>query len=211
MWCGSIPIGIPMDCPKTLSPNLKNEWSITRSIMLKISSLAKLSFFLMWNHLACYLDVFVVSSFESFVNDFLELLFQITDGHAVKWSRLVGWTNGPMYRWLEGISGFGWTDGRTNGQPENIMPPAPKGGGITTQSQSCKFEKLAKNSNFGILQKLNKWHIFWSCLIRCVNIKWIRLVLWKLQSGHNSVHRQTDRPRETNIPLFQLRWSRRYN
>ena len=27
--------------------------------------------------LACYLDVFVVSSLESFVNDFLELLFQI--------------------------------------------------------------------------------------------------------------------------------------
>ena len=27
--------------------------------------------------LACYLDVFAVSSFESFVNDFLELLFQI--------------------------------------------------------------------------------------------------------------------------------------
>ena len=32
----------------------------------------------------------------------------------------------------------------------------------------------------------------WSCLIRCVNIKWIRLVLWKIQSRHDSVHRQTD-------------------
>ena len=50
-----------------------------------------------------------------------------TDGHAVKRLRLVGWTNGPMYRSKEGISGFG----RTDGQPENIMPPAPKGGGIT--------------------------------------------------------------------------------
>ena len=61
-----------------------------------------------------------------------------TDGHAVKWLRLVGWTNGPMYSSKEGISGFGrtdgWTDGRTDGQPENIMPPAPKGGGITTSS-----------------------------------------------------------------------------
>ena len=28
------------------------------------------------------------------------------------------------------------TDGRTDGQPENIMPPAPKGGGIKTYSTS---------------------------------------------------------------------------
>ena len=58
-----------------------------------------------------------------------------TDGHATKRLRLVGWTNGPMYRWKEVISGFGWTDRRTDGQTngqttENIMPPAPKGGGI---------------------------------------------------------------------------------
>ena len=50
-----------------------------------------------------------------------------TDGHAVKRSRLVGWTNRPMYRSKEGISGFGRTDRRTDGQPENIMP---KGRGI---------------------------------------------------------------------------------
>ena len=37
-----------------------------------------------------------------------------TDGHAVKRSRLVGWTNGPMYRSKESISGFGRTDGRTD-------------------------------------------------------------------------------------------------
>ena len=55
------------------------------------------------------------------------------DGHAVKRLRLVGWTNGPMYRSKEGISGFGRTDGRADGQPENIMPPAPKGGGIIKQ------------------------------------------------------------------------------
>ena len=58
-----------------------------------------------------------------------------TDGHAVKRLRLVGWTNGPMYRSKEGISGFG----RTDGQPENIMPPAPKGGGI--KIQISKFSK----------------------------------------------------------------------
>ena len=55
-----------------------------------------------------------------------------TDGHAVKQLRLVGWTNGPTYRSKEGISGFGRPDGRTDGQPENIMPPAPKCGGIKT-------------------------------------------------------------------------------
>ena len=35
-----------------------------------------------------------------------------------------------MYRSKEGISGFGRTDGRTDGQSENIMPLALKGGGI---------------------------------------------------------------------------------
>ena len=49
-----------------------------------------------------------------------------TNGQAIKRSRLVGWTNGPMYRWKEGISGFGWMDE----QPENMMHPAPKGRGI---------------------------------------------------------------------------------
>ena len=33
---------------------------------------------------------------------------------------------------------------------------------------------------------------FWSCLIRCANMKWIWGVLLKIQSGHDSVHRQTD-------------------
>ena len=36
-----------------------------------------------------------------------------TDGHVIKQWWLVGWTNGPMYRWKEGISGFGRTDGWT--------------------------------------------------------------------------------------------------
>ena len=30
-------------------------------------------------------------------------------------------------------------------------------------------------------------HTFWSCLIRCANMKWIWLVLWKIQSGHSFV------------------------
>ena len=43
-------------------------------------------------------------------------------------------------------------------------------------------------------------HTFWSCLIRYVNMKWIRWVLLKIQRGHHSVHRWTDRQGETNIP-----------
>ena len=33
---------------------------------------------------------------------------------------------------------------------------------------------------------------FWRCLIICANMKWIRQVFLKIQSGHNSVHRRTD-------------------
>ena len=54
-------------------------------------------------------------------------------------------------------------------------------------------------------------HTFWSCLIRCANMKWIRWVLLKIQSGHHSVHRQTDGQGDTSIPPFQLRWSGGYN
>ena len=50
-------------------------------------------------------------------------------------------------------------------------------------------------------------HTFWSCLIRCANMKWIWWVLLKIQSGHDSVHRRTDGQGDTSIPPFQLRWS----
>ena len=50
---------------------------------------------------------------------------------------------------------------------------------------SYKFQKFAKNSY--------TQHTFWSCLIRCAHMKWIWLVLWKIQSGHGNVHRLTDR------------------
>ena len=67
----------------------------------------------------------------------------------------------------------------------------------TRQSQSYKFKTLHYTR-----------HTFWSYLIRCVNMKLIRLVLWKLQSGHESVHRRTDRRtdgrRETSIPPFNF-------
>ena len=51
-------------------------------------------------------------------------------------------------------------------------------------------------------------HTFWSYLIRCANTKWIRLVLWKIQSGHDFVHRWTDRRtdrRTENVkPVYPL-------
>ena len=37
-------------------------------------------------------------------------------------------------------------------------------------------------------------------------MKWIRRILVRIQSGHDSVHRRTDGQGETSIP-FQLRWS----
>ena len=61
-------------------------------------------------------------------------------------------------------------------------------------------------------------HTFFSCLIRCANMKWIRWVLLKIQSGHDFVHRgtdgrtdrRTDGQGDTSIPPFQLRWSGGY-
>ena len=54
-------------------------------------------------------------------------------------------------------------------------------------------------------------HTFWSCLIRYANMKWIRWLFLKIQSGHDSVHRRTDRRTDgqgdTSIPPFQFRWS----
>ena len=70
-------------------------------------------------------------------------------------------------------------------------------------------------------------HTFLSCLIRCANMKWIRWVLLKIQSGHDSVNRRTDGRTDrrtdgrtdrrtdgqgdTSIPPYQLRWSGGYN
>ena len=53
------------------------------------------------------------------------------------------------------------------------------------QSQSCKFKEFAK------IAKHYTGHTFWSCLIRCANMKWIRQVLLKIQSGNDSGHRRT--------------------
>ena len=63
---------------------------------------------------------------------------------------------------------------------------------------------------FNFWSKLYTWHTFWSCLIRCANMKWIWWVLLKIQSGQDYLHRRTDGQGETNI-LFQIGWSSSYN
>ena len=80
------------------------------------------------------------------------------------------------------------------------------------QSQSYKLKK--KSPKFQFFKFWNRHytrHTFWSCFIRCANMKWIRWVFLKIQSGHDSVHRRTDRRTDgqgdTSIPPFQLRWS----
>ena len=64
----------------------------------------------------------------------------------------------------------------------------------TIESYWIPSQKKTK-SNFQIFEFWNGHytrHTFWSCLIRCANMKWIRWVFLKIQSGHDSVHRQTD-------------------
>ena len=60
------------------------------------------------------------------------------------------------------------------------------------QSQTYKFKEFAKILKFEFWNKQYTRHTFLNCLIRCANMKWIRWVLLKIQSGHDSVHRRTD-------------------
>ena len=85
-------------------------------------------------------------------------------------------------------------------------------------SQKKTKSKLQIQYEFQIFEFWNKHymqHTFWGCLIRCANIKWIRWVLLKIQSGHDSVHRradgQTDRQTDGQGETSILRWSRGYN
>ena len=73
-----------------------------------------------------------------------------------------------------------------------------------SKEDKVKVTNLKNLPKFQILKFSNKHytqHTFWSCLIRCANMKWIRWVLLKIQSGHDSVHRRTDGQGETIIPL----------
>ena len=73
----------------------------------------------------------------------------------------------------------------------------------TRQSERCKFKEIAKIHILQFFTKLNGRHT-WSLLIRCVNMKWVRLVLWKIHSGHDSVHRRADEQGETSTPPFNF-------
>ena len=52
-------------------------------------------------------------------------------------------------------------------------------------------------------EKLNTWHTFWTWL-RCANLKWIWLVLWEIQSGHDLVYRRTDGQGTIRTPLLNF-------
>ena len=67
-----------------------------------------------------------------------------------------------------------------------------------------KLQILRIRQHFKFWNKHYTRHTFWNCLIRCANIKWIRQILFKIQSGHDSVHRRTDGQGETSIPPFNF-------
>ena len=83
-----------------------------------------------------------------------------------------------------------------------------------SKEDKVKVTNLKNSPKFQIFEFWN-WHYtrhtLGSCLIRCANMKWIRWVLLKIQSGHDSVHRRTDGQGDISIPPFQLRWSGGYN
>ena len=88
-------------------------------------------------------------------------------------------------------------------------PPPPATSQVKTrQSQSYKFKEFAKTSNFEILKStLHAIHLL-KLFDKMCKVKWIRLVLLKIQSGHDSVHRRTDGwtdgQGETSIPPFNF-------
>ena len=95
-----------------------------------------------------------------------------------------------------------------------------------SKEDKVKVTNLKNLPKFQIFEFWNEHytrHTFWSCLIRCENMKWIWSVFLKIQSGHDSVHRRTDGhlwriwsqlpdgQGDTSIPPFQFRWSGGYN
>ena len=64
-----------------------------------------------------------------------------------------------------------------------------------SKEDKVKVTNLKNSSKFQIFQFWNRHytrHTFFSCLIRCANMKWIQWVFLKIQSRHNFVHRRTD-------------------
>ena len=72
--------------------------------------------------------------------------------------------------------------------------------------KSYKFQNFVKNSEFGALWKYKFTIHLLKLLDKIINMKWIQQVLLKIQSGHNSIHRQTDGWMDgpTSIPPFNF-------
>ena len=70
-----------------------------------------------------------------------------------------------------------------------------------SKEDKVKVTNFKNSPKFQIFEFWNG-HTFLSCLIRCANMKWIRWVLLKIQSGHDSVHRRTDRQTDKVIPVY---------
>ena len=65
------------------------------------------------------------------------------------------------------------------------------------------------------IKKHYTWHTFGTCLISCINMKWLQQVWLMIQSWYDYAHRWMDRRknrwmdrRETSNTSFQLHWSR---
>ena len=74
-----------------------------------------------------------------------------------------------------------------------------------SKEDKVKVTNLKKSPKFQIFYFWNGHytrHTFLNCLIRCANMKWIRWVLLKIQSGHDSVHRRTDGQTDKVMPVY---------
>ena len=74
-----------------------------------------------------------------------------------------------------------------------------------SKEDKVKVTNLKNSPKFHIFEFWNNYymrHTFWSCLIRCANMKWIRWVLLKIQRGHDSVHRRTDGQTDKVKPVY---------
>ena len=94
-----------------------------------------------------------------------------TEGRTCRKTVTYGWSGGPTDPYTGQKRVFQASDGRTDGQPENIMPPAPKGGGITTlldEFPSC--QDIFLTLNMLICFKNYK---------RCINISYHILVFFQ--------------------------------
>ena len=73
-----------------------------------------------------------------------------------------------------------------------------------SKEDKVKVTNIKNLPKFQIFEFWNKHNTFSSCLTRCANMKWIQWVLLKIQSGHDSAHRRTDRQMDKVKPVYPL-------